>query len=183
MIVSRVLLTWGETESGLNERLDDVIAELESGREPDAGVSRERLEGLKVRLTAKAAEPDGLSRRCSTSGRRGCAPRLGDMVFGVGDDTMESVVLDCVRVEGWTLGLAESVTGGLVGARLTGIPGASDVFVGSIVWYATEVKRRMLGVTAGPVVSESAAREMAGGALERLGADVAALAHGGGRAG
>ncbi len=75
------------------------------------------------------------------SGRRRIRSELGDLVFGVGDDTMESVVLDLCRDTGLTLGLAESVTGGLVGARLTGIPGASDVFVGSIVSYATSVKQ------------------------------------------
>ncbi len=98
---------------------------------------------------------------------------LGDLVFGVGDDTMESVVLDLCRRRGLTLGLAESVTGGLVGARLTGVAGASDVLLGSVVSYATDVKQTLLGVSPGPVVSESAAREMAAGAKERLGSDVA----------
>jgi hypothetical protein len=66
------------------------------------------------------------------------------------------------------------VTGGLVGARLTGIPGASDVFRGAIVSYATEVKQALLDVGDGPVVSEAAARQMAHGVRERLGADIVA---------
>jgi nicotinamide-nucleotide amidase len=64
------------------------------------------------------------------------------------------------------------VTGGLVGARLTGIPGASDVFRGAIVSYATEVKQTMLDVAEGPVVSEATARQMAHAVRERLGADI-----------
>jgi nicotinamide-nucleotide amidase len=85
---------------------------------------------------------------------------------------MESVVLDVCRRRGLTLATAESVTGGLVGARLTGIPGASDVFRGAIVSYATDVKRSLLGVGEGPVVSEAAARQMAHGVRDRLGADI-----------
>jgi nicotinamide-nucleotide amidase len=86
---------------------------------------------------------------------------------------MESVVLDMLRQRGWSLGLAESVTGGLVGARLTGIPGSSDVFRGAVVSYSTDVKQTVLGVSEGPVVSEPAALEMARGARRVLGSDVA----------
>jgi nicotinamide-nucleotide amidase len=71
-----------------------------------------------------------------------------------------------------SLGLAESVTGGLVGARLTVVPGASDWFHGSIVAYDSAVKRRLLGVPDGPVVSEQAAAAMAAGAARLLAADV-----------
>src|SRR4029079_3989457 len=73
---------------------------------------------------------------------------------------------------GWSLGVAESVTGGFIGARIVNVPGASDVFRGTIASYATEVKRSVLGVTAENVVSEEAAREMAEGAQRVLGADV-----------
>ena len=77
-----------------------------------------------------------------------------------------------MRQRGLTLGLAESVTGGRSSARLTGIPGASDVLRGSIVSYASEVKRDLLGVGDGPVVNEQAALEMADGARRVLGSDV-----------
>jgi nicotinamide-nucleotide amidase len=86
---------------------------------------------------------------------------------------MESVVLGLLRDRGWSLGLAESVTGGLVAARITGVPGASEVFRGSIVSYATEVKQRLLEVPPGPVVSEDAALAMAHGARRVLDCDVA----------
>ena len=171
VIASRVLRTWGESESGLNERLDGVIAELDSVGTPTLAFLASGWDGLKVRLTAKA---DTISECGQLLDRWELQVRavIGDLVFGVDDDTMESVVLDLLRHKGWSLGLAESVTGGLVGARLTGIPGASDVLRGSIVSYATEVKRSVLGVSDGPVVTEEAALEMARGARRVLNADV-----------
>ena len=171
VIASRVLGTWGESESGLNERLDSVIDELDRVGNPTLAFLASGWEGLKVRLTAKATdrtEAELLIAEWETRLRA----ELGEIVFGADGDTMESVVLDMLRGRGWSLGLAESVTGGLVGARLTGIAGSSDVFRGSVVSYATEVKQRVLGVAEGPVVTESAAREMAHGARRVLGADV-----------
>jgi len=170
-IVSRVLRTWGESESGLNERLDHVIAELESAGTPTLAFLASGWEGLKVRLTAKASTTEECAVQLDAWEAR-LRHELGDLVFGVGDDTMESVVLELCRRRGLSLGLAESVTGGLVGARLTGVPGASDVFRGSVVSYATDLKQTLLGVSPGPVVSGSAARQMAVGARERLGSDI-----------
>ena len=97
---------------------------------------------------------------------------LGALVFGVDQQSMESVVLDLLRQRGLTLALAESVTGGLVASRLTAIPGASDVFRGGLVSYASEVKFDLLEVSAGPVVNEPAAVEMAEGVQRLLKADV-----------
>ncbi len=171
VIASRVLRTWGESESGLNERLDGIIAELDAPGMPTLAFLASGWEGLKVRLTAKAptaaACVEVLDRWEAT-----VRSELGDLVFGVDTDTMESVVLDACRRRGLTLGTAESVTGGLVAARLTGVAGASDTFVGSIVSYATRVKQDLLGVSDGPVVSEQAAREMAHGVRRALGVDV-----------
>lgn len=172
VIASRVLLTWGESESGLNERLDDVIAELDGDGNPTLAFLASGWNGLKIRLTAKApsrADCDGLLDHWETRLRA----ELGALVFGVDDQSMESVVLDMLGHRGWSLGLAESVTGGLVGARLTGIPGSSAVFRGAVVSYATDVKQTVLGVSDGPVVTEAAALEMAQGARRVLGCDVA----------
>ena len=84
---------------------------------------------------------------------------------------MEAVVLSLMRKRGLSLAVAESLTGGLVGARLTSVPGASDVFRGTIVAYASEIKHELLNVTQGPVVSAACAKEMAAGVRTRLGAD------------
>ncbi len=85
---------------------------------------------------------------------------------------MESVVLDMLHQKKLTLGVAESVTGGLVSGRLTAVSGASDVFRGAIISYASEVKHEVLGVTNELVVSESAAKEMAVGVRKVLGCDI-----------
>jgi nicotinamide-nucleotide amidase len=171
VIASRVLRTWGESESGLNERLDHVIDQLEGPETPTLAFLASGWEGLKVRLTHKAPTLAECTAQLD-HWERVVRAELGDLVFGTDDDTMESVVLELCRGRGLTLATAESVTGGLVGARLTAIPGASDVFRGAIVSYATEVKQELLGVGEGPVVSEAAARQMAQGVRERLGADV-----------
>ena len=172
VIASRVLRTWGESESGLNERLDGLIAELDALGNPTLAFLASGWEGIKVRLTAKAPDLAGCVTLLDEWDAR-VRDVVGDIVFGVDGDTMESVVLDLLRARGWSLGAAESVTGGLVGARVTSVPGASDTFRGSIVSYASEVKFDMLGVPEGPVVSAEAALAMARGARRVLNSDVA----------
>lgn len=171
VIASRLLRTWGESESGLNERLDAIIEELDAVGNPTLAFLASGWEGIKVRLTAKAATREAAEQLVAPWEEK-IRAILGEQVFGTDTDTMESVVLEMMRAQGLCLGLAESVTGGLVAARLTAIPGASDVLRGSIVSYASEVKFDLLGVAPGPVVSEQAALEMAEGARMRLGADI-----------
>ncbi len=171
VIASRTLRTWGESESGLNERLHDVIGELDRVGNPTLAFLASGWEGIKVRLTAKADSPSSVQSILDEWDARVRAV-VGDVVFGVDADTMESVVLDLMRSRGLTLGLAESVTGGLVSGRLTNVAGSSDVLRGSIVSYASEVKFGVLGVSPGPVVNEQVAVEMAVGARRVLGADV-----------
>ncbi len=171
VIVSRTLRTWGESESGLNERLDPVIERLETEGNPTLAFLASGWEGIKVRLTAKAAttaEAAAIIDRWDAEVRA----LVDEIVFGVDDDTMESVVLQLLRERGHTLALAESVTGGLVSGRITNVAGASEVFRGSIVSYASDVKFGLLGVPEGPVVSEAAAAAMAQGAQRVLGASV-----------
>jgi nicotinamide-nucleotide amidase len=171
VIASRLLRTWGESESGLNERLDAIIEELDEVGNPTLAFLASGWEGIKVRLTAKAATREAAELLVAPWEEK-IRAILGEQVFGTDTDTMESVVLEMLRARGLRLGLAESVTGGLVAARLTAIPGTSDVLRGSIVSYASEVKFDLLGVEPGPVVSEQAALEMAEGARMRLGADI-----------
>jgi nicotinamide-nucleotide amidase len=171
VIASRVLRTWGESESGLNERLASLIERLDDSGNPTLAFLASGWEGLKVRLTAKAPTAAAAGALLGAVEEE-IRAELGQLVFGADADTMESVVLDLLRERGLSLGLAESVTGGLVAARLTSVPGASDVLRGSIVSYATDVKRSVLGVPAGPVVSVDAAVAMAEGARRVLEADV-----------
>lgn len=171
-IVSRTLRVWGESESGLNERLDPVIDDLDRAGNPTLAFLASGWEGLKVRLTAKAPTV-ATARALLDPVEARVRGLLGELVFGADDDTMESVVLQLLRARGWSLGLAESVTGGLVAGRITEVPGASEVFRGSVVSYASDVKYAVLGVDEGPVVSERAAAQMAAGARRVLACDVA----------
>jgi nicotinamide-nucleotide amidase len=170
-ISSRTLRTWGESESGLNERLDDIIHDLDEVGNPTLAFLASGWEGLKVRLTGRAPDAAAASELLAPWEER-IRGVLGNQVFGVDSDTMESVVLNLLRDRGWSLGLAESVTGGLVAGRLTGVPGASEVFRGAVVSYASDVKFDLLDVSEGPVVTEEAAIEMAEGVRKVLQSDV-----------
>lgn len=172
VILSRTLRTWGESESGLNERLDPLIARLDEVGNPTLAFNASGWEGIKIRLTAKAATEAEAQLLLGTWEAETRA-LVDDVVFGVDDETMESVVLQLLRERGWSLGLAESVTGGLVAGRVTNVPGASDVFRGGIVSYASDVKFDVLGVPRGPVVSEATAAAMAVGAQRVLNSHVA----------
>ena len=171
VIKSRVLRTWGDSESGLNERLVGVINELEKVGNPTLAFLASGWEGIKVRLTAKANTETKATELLNEWDAKVRA-QVGDIVFGVDQQTMESVLLDILRAKKMTIGVAESVTGGLLAGRLTAITGASDVFRGGIVSYDSEVKFDLLNVTKGPVVNESAAKEMAIGVRKLLGSDI-----------
>ena len=103
---------------------------------------------------------------------------LGRWLYSEDDLAVEATVLELARARGLTLGTAESCSGGLVAARLTSVPGSSDVFRGAVVAYANEVKASELGVPEALLeehgaVSAEVAEAMAHGARERLGVDVA----------
>jgi len=169
VIVSRSLKTWGTSESGLAEM---IAARVDVQGNPTIAFLARGIEGLYVRLTAKAAT-EAEARALIEAEEAELRPIIGELVFAVDDQTMESVVLDACSARGWSLGVAESLTGGLVGARIAAIPGASHTFRGSIASYATQVKRELLGVSATSVVSRQASIEMADGACKALGCDVA----------
>lgn len=173
VIVSRTLRTWGLAESTLAER---IAARVEAQTNPSIAFLASSWEGIKVRITAKA--PDmGAAALLLDAEEKELRAILGDVVFGVDtfgapDQTMETVVGDLVMVRGWSLAVAESLTGGLVASRLTDANGASGWLRGSVVAYASKAKFDLLGVPEGPVVSEAAAAAMATGARRLLGAEV-----------
>ena len=173
VVVSRVLRTWGESESKVDELLGDLF---DNSQNPTVAFLASSGE-IKIRLTAKAPDHEAAGRLIApveTEVRR----RLGPRVFGADGETIERILFDALVARGWTLATAESATGGLIAARITEVPGASDVFRGSVVAYATDVKSSVLGVPAAlveehGVVSEPVAVAMAELAAESLGADVA----------
>ena len=168
VILSRTLKTWGASESGLAEMID---ARVQAQTNPTIAFLARGIEGICVRVTAKAPTASGAAALVAAEEAELRAV-LGDLVFAVDDETMEHAVLALLERRGWSLGVAESVTGGLVAARICAVPGASATFRGGVVSYATEVKRTVLGVTAPEVVSEACAQQMAEGVRRVLGADV-----------
>lgn len=178
VIRSRVLRTWGTSESALAETLQGRIDALDE--EGGAGVTiaflASGIEGIKVRLTARAAGVDEAERLLDEEDRRVrevLGERLGDVVFGEDEETMEHAVSTVLLYRGLTLAVAESLTGGLIASRLVDVPGASAWFRGGVVAYASDVKWSVLGVPDGPVVTGEAAVAMADGARRVLGSDVA----------
>ena len=172
VVLSRLIRTWGRSESQVAEILDDIYHESTN---PSVAFLASAAE-IKVRITAKAEteqEAEALIRPHEKEIRR----RLGSSVFGSDEETIERVVLNLLAEKGWTLATAESATAGLVAARLASVPGASRVFRGGVIAYATDVKSSVLDVPrevlAEGVVSEATALFMAEGAAERLRADVA----------
>jgi len=183
VIASRVIRTWGMSESGLAETLADHIRSLDAPRPDASGPAggatiaflASGIEGIKVRVTVRADDDSTAAELLNDEERQIrtiLTAAAGDVVFGVDDEAIEDAVARAVTAGGLTLGLAESLTGGLASSRLVNVPGASRWFRGSVVSYASEVKFSVLGVPEGPVVSEEAARAMADGVRSVVGSDV-----------
>jgi nicotinamide-nucleotide amidase len=165
----RVLRFYGASESEIATALAESGGE---GRGVTATVCARDFE-IHVDLFA-----DEQGRERAEELAAGLRARAGRHLFAEDERPVEELVLDLCRQRGLTLAAAESSTGGLVAARLTSVPGSSDVFLGAVVAYANEVKISELDVPAlvierhGAVSAETAAA-MAAGARTRLGADVA----------
>jgi len=132
--------------------------------------------GVDVRLTISDVSPAEAEERLGRAGTILCE-RIGDRVYGANEDDLAAVVLGACRTRGWRIAVAESCTGGLLGERLTNIPGASDTFVGGVIAYDNAVKETLLAVpraelVAHGAVSESVAAAMAAGARQSTGAEV-----------
>ena len=171
IFASRVLRTWGESESRLAELLAPRIEALDGTGNPTIAFLASGIEGLKVRLTASAPSAPEAAALLDAEEAEVRAV-LGDLVFSADDETMETVIGRLLEGAGRTLAVAESLTGGLVASRLVTVPGSSAWFRGAVVAYASDVKFDLLDVPEGPVVSEEAAMAMADGARRRLGADI-----------
>ena len=171
VIASRVLRTWGRSESGLAEVLDGEIARLDRTGEATIAFLASGWEGLKVRITARAVDSAGAGRALDEVESR-VRGLVGDSVFGTDGDTMESVVLGLLADRGLTLGVAESLTGGLIAARLTEMAGASAAFRGGEVAYDRSVKTGVMGAPDVAAVSEEMALGLAERVCSLLGCDV-----------
>ena len=171
VIRSRVLRTWGQTESGLADLLAERIRELDALGSPTLAFQASGIEGIKVRITAKAADEAG-ARAILDEEEARLGPLIGEWVFGRDEQTMEAVVVERLRARGLTLGLVETVSGGLLASRLTATAGAGDVLAGAFVAGRVEALERLLDLTGSSDVAETTVGAMAEGARRLTGADV-----------
>jgi nicotinamide-nucleotide amidase len=168
VIRSLLVRTTGIPESTLAERLGHIEREIA----PVSLAYLPGLEGVDLRLSAwevDSAEADRLLRTAADHVRG----RAGEYVYGEGDRDLAELVLEAARSQRLRLAVAESCTGGLVGTRLTEIPGSSDVFIGGVIAYDNAVKQAALDVPAELLdqhgaVSEPVARAMAEGIARRF---------------
>jgi len=176
-VLSGTLRTTGIAESAIADLLGpNFLGEpgTELGSLPLA--YRPGVAGVDLRVTVKGL-PRAQAERMIRDAIVKLKSRVAAYAYGEDDADLAAVVLERCRASNLRLAVAESCTGGLLGERLTNIPGSSDVFLGGIVAYHNDVKRDLLGVRVGDMqrygaVSEEIAVQMASGVREKLGADV-----------
>lgn len=173
VIRSRTVRTTGVTESGLA----DLLGPLEGSLGGATLAYLPGWDGVDLRVTVRGLdEPE--AERVLDGATRTLVAALGDPCYGTGDRDLAAAALDALRSSGRTVAVAESCTGGLIGARLSAIPGASDAFVGGVIAYGNAVKVAALGVPAQVLeregaVSEAVACHMAQGASRRFDTEAA----------
>ncbi|MBU2532541.1 MAG: CinA family nicotinamide mononucleotide deamidase-related protein [Alphaproteobacteria bacterium] len=132
IIRSRVLRSWGISESGLAEMLQERIEALDESGAATIAFQASGIEGIKVRLVAKRrTEAEAI--KALDEEEAIIRPIIGDAIFGVDDETMEHAVLSQLGARSMTLGAVETLTGGLLTARLTGADPDMAVFHGGLV--------------------------------------------------
>ena len=167
---SRLLRFWGIGESSLAGQLHDVLNQSNPTVAPYAGRGE-----VKLRITAQApAEVEALRLLDATEAE--LRQRTGTLCFGCDSQSLACVVLEQLRQRKQTLSVAESCTGGGLGAELTAMPGSSDVLLGGVIAYSNAVKQHLLGVSADLLeefgaVSDPVATAMAEGARRVTGSD------------
>jgi nicotinamide-nucleotide amidase len=177
VVRAALLRTFGMGESTLEAELSDIArdGEVELG-------FRTSFPDNFLRPFARAKSAEQADARIAQV-VEAIRSRLGPIVYGEGNDSMESVVGDLLRESGRSLATAESCTGGLIAERITDVPGSSAYFRGGVVAYSNQAKASLLGVPtalleAHGAVSEPVVRAMAAGARERFGSDFAVATSG-----
>jgi nicotinamide-nucleotide amidase len=176
IFATRIFQTFGISESGL----DEAVAGLIRPEEAKVGF-RASFPQISMKVMVEDV-PGEAERRLDELSER-VRDRIGNYIYAEGDSSMEEVVARLLTEKGLKLAVAESCTGGLIGHRLTNVPGSSRFFLGDLVTYSNDMKLELLGVRAETLkeygaVSEQCVIEMAAGALQRAGADVAVATSG-----
>jgi nicotinamide-nucleotide amidase len=177
VVLSGTLRTTGIAESAIAELLGPNFLggpDTELGSLPLAYLPG--VAGVDLRVTAKGL-PRARAEQLVAEAMMKLRSRVSAYSYGEDDADLAAVVLEKCRASGFSLAVAESCTGGMLGERLTSIPGSSEVFLGGVIAYHNDVKLNLLGVRAEDIerygaVSEEVALQMASGVREKLGADV-----------
>lgn len=177
VVLSGTLRTTGIAESAIAELLGPAFLggpETELGSLPLAFLPG--IAGVDLRVTAKGL-PRARAEKLVEEAIVKLKSRVSAYAYGEDDADLAAVVLEQCRTSGYKLAVAESCTGGMLGERLTSVPGSSDVFLGGVIAYHNDVKLSLLGVRAEDLerygaVSEQVALQMASGVRQKLGADV-----------
>jgi nicotinamide-nucleotide amidase len=174
VVLSGTLRTTGIAESAIAESLGPNFLDGEFGSLPIAFLPG--VAGVDLRVTVRGM-PKERAQEIVGNAIAKLRTRVAPYVYGEGDTDLAAVVLDLCHNRGLKIAVAESCTGGLLGERLTNIPGSSNSFLGGVIAYDNSVKKDMLGVAATDIdqfgaVSEEVARQMAVAVCRKTGADV-----------
>ncbi|WP_027339196.1 competence/damage-inducible protein A [Halonatronum saccharophilum] len=172
IIESKVIKLIGIGESSLEEQIDDIL----KGQTNPTVAPLASAGEVKLRLTAKANDREE-ARRLITKKEKELEERIGEYIYGYNDDSLDSVVARLLWAKDLKIATAESCTGGLIGDRLTSIPGSSRYYDRGLITYSNKAKIDLLGVKEETLnkygaVSKETAKEMALGVKERSGVDI-----------
>ena len=179
VLVSKNIHIFGMGESAVEDKIKSIMTD---SKNPTVAPYCKEGE-VRLRVTAKAESRDAAEHMCDATVKKILRSEVGEFVYGIDVDSLENALVDALHRHGLTVACAESCTGGLIAQRITSVSGCSDVFFGGCVTYTNEIKHRLLGVSKQTLdeygaVSAQTAMEMARGARERLGTDIAVSATG-----
>lgn len=179
VIVSKNVHIFGMGESAVETKISTLMI---NSKNPSIAPYCKEGE-VRLRVTAKAESTEIASQMCDNAINMIYATEVGQYIYGIDVDSLENALVKELKDKGLTLSTAESCTGGLIGERITGISGSSQVFLGGCITYTNEIKEALLGVSHETLerfgaVSAQTAMEMARGARARLGTDIAVSATG-----
>ncbi|MBO7310956.1 MAG: competence/damage-inducible protein A [Clostridia bacterium] len=179
VIVSKNIYIFGIGESAVEEKIKDIMT---SSANPSVAPYCKEGE-VRLRVTAKAKDEYTAAQMCDSTIQRIYDSEVGEYIYGTDADSLESTLVKALSEKGLTICCAESLTGGLIGERITTISGSSQVFKGGFITYTNEAKEALVGVShstleAYSAVSSQTAMEMARGARIALGTDIAISATG-----
>lgn len=167
VLLSKVVRIAGITEAAVEKRIEDVI-----NNENPTVAPYVKLGEVHLRITARARDEKEAEKLIAPI-RTALKERFGHYAYGEDEEDLAYIVLDLLKTKKRTLATAESCTGGMLGERITSIPGASDVYIGGVIAYSDEAKATHLNVARADLqrygaVSEEIARQMSEGVVRNF---------------